>query len=164
MDIIKKNYEPKEIFLWSIALPGFGQLLNQKYIKGIVFILLEFIINVQARLNVSIVHSFQGDMDAAIQVLDYQWAMFYPCLYIFAMFDSYCDALKINKKQIPKYLSIPFAVSAYITTLGVVYSNVSTTPIFLGPIFLPILSMVLGFMIGALIRRIFLQQWKATIP
>jgi hypothetical protein len=30
---------------WSIAFPGFGQLLNQKYVKGILFIFIEFIVN-----------------------------------------------------------------------------------------------------------------------
>lgn len=51
-----------EVLLWSIALPGFGQLLNRKYIKGILLIVLEVMINVMARLNVAIVHSFHGDI------------------------------------------------------------------------------------------------------
>ena len=42
---------PYEKLLWSIALPGFGQLLNGKYVKGIIFILLEFVVNVQANFN-----------------------------------------------------------------------------------------------------------------
>lgn len=42
---------PKEKLLWSIAFPGFGQLLNGKYVKGIIFISLEFIINVQSKFN-----------------------------------------------------------------------------------------------------------------
>ncbi|MBU8878855.1 hypothetical protein BGM26_07630 [Bacillus sp. FJAT-29790] len=33
----------KEALLWSIALPGFGQFLNGKPIKGIVFVFLEFL-------------------------------------------------------------------------------------------------------------------------
>lgn len=44
----KKNVvNPKERLLWSIALPGFGQFLNKKYLKGIVFVFLEFLVNVQ---------------------------------------------------------------------------------------------------------------------
>lgn len=38
----------KEKLLWSIALPGFGQLLNGKYLKEILLIVLEFSINVQS--------------------------------------------------------------------------------------------------------------------
>ncbi len=32
---------PFEKLLWSIAIPGVGQLLNEKYIKGIEFIIKE---------------------------------------------------------------------------------------------------------------------------
>ena len=48
--IMKKGSEvnPKEVLLWSIAFPGFGQLLNGKYFKGIMLILLEVIINIQS--------------------------------------------------------------------------------------------------------------------
>jgi len=44
-----------EVLFWSIALPGFGQILNKKYAKGILFILLEFTINLQANLNEAII-------------------------------------------------------------------------------------------------------------
>jgi TM2 domain-containing membrane protein YozV len=32
----------EEALFWSIALPGFGQLINGKFIKGILFLILEF--------------------------------------------------------------------------------------------------------------------------
>jgi hypothetical protein len=37
--------------LWSIALPGFGQLLNGKFLKGLLLIGLEVLINVQSNFN-----------------------------------------------------------------------------------------------------------------
>jgi hypothetical protein len=39
-----------EAILWSIALPGFAQLLNRKFLKGIVFIFFEFLVNVKSPL------------------------------------------------------------------------------------------------------------------
>jgi TM2 domain-containing membrane protein YozV len=36
----------KETLLWSIALPGFGQFLNGKYVKGLTLLFLEFLVNV----------------------------------------------------------------------------------------------------------------------
>ena len=75
----------KEALLWSIALPGFGQLLNGKYLKGIIFISLEFIINVQSHFNEIILHSFNGDIEKAIESTEYQWLIFYPCVYFFEM-------------------------------------------------------------------------------
>lgn len=81
-----------ERLLWSTALPGFGQLLNRKYIKGILLIFLEFLVNVQANFNVVIILIFQGDIEKVIVQTDYQWIMFYPYLYFFAMWDAYKDA------------------------------------------------------------------------
>lgn len=39
-----------ESILWSIALPGFPKILNGRYLKGILFIILEFLINVMQTL------------------------------------------------------------------------------------------------------------------
>ncbi|RXT14894.1 hypothetical protein [Ammoniphilus sp. CFH 90114] len=136
-----------EKIVWGIALPGFAQFLNQKYFKGFVFIVLEFLINVNARLNQAIIFSFHGDIKKSIEVVDYGWLMFYPCLYLFAIYDGYKDAGGGNS-----YSFFPFVISAYFGTIGVIYS-----PYFLGPIWLPILCLVLGAGIGIgfgiLIRR-----------
>lgn len=74
-----------EKVLWSIALPGFGQLLNGKFLKDLLLILLEFLINVQSNFNQAIIYSFQGNIQAAIDQTNYQWLMFYPCLYMFSI-------------------------------------------------------------------------------
>lgn len=67
-----------EKLLWSIALPGFGQVLNGKLFKGIFLIGLEVVINIQSNLNKVIIYSFQGNIQAAIEKVDYAWLMFYP--------------------------------------------------------------------------------------
>ena len=74
-----------ERILWSITFPGFGQLLNKHFLKGVLFIALEFVINVKANINLIIIHSFYGDTVLAIEETNYQWLMFYPCVYIFAI-------------------------------------------------------------------------------
>ncbi|MED4990297.1 hypothetical protein [Parageobacillus toebii] len=81
-----------EQLMWCIALPGLGQLLNKKYFKGTLFILLEFLINVQSQFNEAIRLSFLGNNKEAIDVVDFQWLMFYPCLYFYAMWDAVKDA------------------------------------------------------------------------
>lgn len=74
-----------ESILWSIALPGFPQILNGRYLKGILFIILEFLINVMANFNEAIRLSFIGNIEGAVSQANDQWLMFYPCLYFFAM-------------------------------------------------------------------------------
>ncbi|CAM4100329.1 hypothetical protein [Lederbergia lenta] len=147
--------EAKEKLFWSIALPGFGQLLNGKYIKGIVFISLEFLINVQAHFNEVIISSFHGDVNHAINQADFQWLMFYPCLYFFAMWDAFKDAG--GGKEPYSYL--PFAFSAYFVTLGTIYSpKLSLFGVLLGPIWLPMLSVIPGIFVGLLLKRLMTKK------
>ncbi|UOR12640.1 hypothetical protein [Halobacillus amylolyticus] len=145
------NKDAIEKLLWSIALPGFGQLLNGKYIKGIVLIFLEFLINVQGNFNKVILLSFHGEMEKAIQQADFQWLMFYPCLYFFAMWDAYKDAGGGKKP----YSFLPFVFSAYFVTVGTIYSSKLTLfSVLLGPIWLPILCVIPGLLVGFLLQRI----------
>ncbi|WP_342664535.1 hypothetical protein [Siminovitchia fordii] len=68
----------------------FGQLLNGKIFKGCLFF--RFLINIQSNFNKIILLSFHGQIEEAFQQAQYQWLMFYPCLYFFAMWDAYKDA------------------------------------------------------------------------
>ena len=142
--------EANEKLLWSIALPGFGQFLNGKLIKGIVFVVLEVLINVQANFNEVIILSFQGDIEKAIIQTDYQWLMFYPCLYFFAMWDAWKDAG--GGKESHSFL--PFVFAAYFVTVGCIYSsNFRLFGVLFGPVWLPMLFVIPGLVVGALIRK-----------
>jgi hypothetical protein len=145
-----------EVLFWSIALPGFGQYLNGKILKGTVLILLEFIVNVKSGLNYAILPSFYGNIQEAIAHTNFQWLMFYPCLYLFAMWDAYRDA---GGGQEP-FSFLPFVFAAFIGTIGVVYSPIfHINGIYFGVIWLPILFLILGFFIGKIIRKIVIN-WK----
>lgn len=156
----KANYHTRskklEMLLWSIALPGFGHLLNGKYIKGIVLIFLEFLVNVMGNFNQVIVLSFHGQIQEAIQHTNYQWLMFYPCLYFFAIWDAYKDAGGGEKP----FAYLPLAFTAYFVTVGLIFSPVFTIfGIKFGPIWLPMLSVPVGLGVGALIRKILLRGY-----
>lgn len=141
-----------EKLLWSIALPGFGQILNGKLIKGLVIIFLELLINVQSNFNQAIINSFQGNIHAAIDQTNYQWLMFYPCLYFFAMWDALKDARDGTKP----YSFLPFVCGAYFVTVGVIFSSsLKIFGVLSGPVFLPMLFLIPGISIGLLIQIIF---------
>ncbi|WP_100013346.1 hypothetical protein [Lentibacillus sediminis] len=144
-----------EKLLWSIALPGFGQLLNRKFLKGILLIFLEFLVNVLGNFNKIIIFSFQGDIDMAIEQANNQWLMFYPCLYFFAMWDAYKDAGGGNKP----YAFLPFVFAAYFVTVGTIYSSKLTIfGVLLGPIWLPMLSVIPGLIVGFLLKIILTKK------
>lgn len=149
-----RNNKYEKLF-WSIALPGFGQILNGRIFKGILFIALEFLINVQSNFNEVILLSFHGEIDKAIQQTNYQWLMFYPCLYMFAAWDAYKDAGGEKKP----FTFMPFVFSAYFVTVGLIYSpDLRMMGILLGPIWLPILSVIPGVVIGVLIKKLINQR------
>ncbi|MCR2807631.1 hypothetical protein [Paenibacillus soyae] len=138
-----------EAILWSIAFPGFGQLLNGRYIKGLLLVALEFVINDRSSLNLLIKHSFQGDIAKAIAETDYQWLMFYPCIYMFAIWDAYKDA---GGGQTP-YAVVPVVFGAYFGTIGVIYSEHLAGAMYLG-----LGGAFVGLAVGQLIKRILTKR------
>jgi hypothetical protein len=154
---MNKTYK-LEAILWSIAFPGFGQLLNGHLLKGVLFILLEFIINVNSLFNQAIMFSFLGKINDAARVVDYQWLMFYPCVYMFAMYDAY----KYAEGENPRLSFVPFAFGAYFVTVGLMYSPKIFFGISFGPIWLPILSLIPGLGIGFIIRYILIKITSKT--
>jgi hypothetical protein len=143
-----------EALLWSIAFPGFGQFLNGKLIKGIVFLVLEFLINVQAHFNEIIIYSFQGEIEKAIVQANYQWLMFYPCVYFFSMWDAWKDAGGKGR-----YSFLPFVFAAYFVTIGCIYSSkFQLFGVLLGPVWLPMLSVIPGLALGIILRTIITKR------
>jgi hypothetical protein len=136
-----------EKLLWSIALPGFGQFLNKQYVKGITLILLEFIVNWMSDLNQIIMDSFKGNIQQAIGETDYHWLMFYPCLYMFSIWDAYHEA-----GQTTPFAYIPFVLAAFLSTVGIIYSDqMKPFGILFGPVWLPMLFAFIGIGIGIVI-------------
>ncbi|CAN7529753.1 hypothetical protein [Rossellomorea sp. LjRoot5] len=142
---MKKKDKIIESILWSIALPGFPQLLNGRLVKGILFIGLEFVINVMANFNEIIRLSFIGNIEDAVSHTNYQWLMFYPCLYFFAMWDAFKDAGGGEKP----YSYLPFVSSAFLVTVGIMYSaQAKISGILLGSVWFPMLCVIPGLIIG----------------
>ncbi|MFC7745904.1 hypothetical protein [Lentibacillus kimchii] len=157
-----KNRTKLEALLWSVALPGFGQLMNHSYLKGFVFIFLELLINVMGNFNEVIMLSFHGSIQEAIQQTNYAWLMFYPCIYFFAMWDAYKQAEGGSRP----YAFIPFVFAAYFVTVGLIFSpHFELFGYLIGPMWLPMLGgLPLGLIIGGIIRWLLLKRmaknWK----
>jgi hypothetical protein len=146
--------------IWSIALPGCGQLLNGKIVKGLALLILEFLINHQSSLNKVIIASFQGNLEQAIQLTNYQWLMYYPCFYMFSIYDAYRDAA--NPSQ--PYSALPFAFAAFLATVGVIFSDkLKVYGVWIGPVWLPMFFCFVGIGIGVLIRTVLLKNMRSSV-
>ncbi|WLV25270.1 hypothetical protein QR721_03295 [Aciduricibacillus chroicocephali] len=144
-----KQHSKLELLLWGIAFPGFGQILNGHYIKAFLFIFLEIIINVNGNFNRIIMHSFNGKTELAAELANYDWLMFYPCIYFFAIWDAY----KEGKGEQAAYDFFPFVSSAFFVTLGVIFSEHFTLfGLFPGPVLLPMLFLLPGLITGLFLK------------
>jgi hypothetical protein len=138
-----------ERLFWSIAFPGFGQLLNRHFFKGIVFIVLEMVVNTNAHFNRVIQLSFNGEMRMAVAAADIDWLMFYPCIYFYSMWDAYKNA----GEPVAPLSFLPFVFSAYSVTVGLIYAardNWISGAI--GPVFFPIMCVLPGVGIGLFLK------------
>lgn len=152
-----KNVGKLESVMWNIALPGFSQLLTGHYVKGIFFILSEVIINLNSHFNLAIMFSFLGEFEQAYSVTNYQWLLFYSCLYFFAMWDGYRTAMPPGEQ----FSFLPFVFSAYLVTVGLFYcGELKIFGHLIGPVFMPMLFVIPGLILGFTFRYIILKIAK----
>ncbi|HET6872919.1 MAG TPA: hypothetical protein VFH42_08040 [Sporolactobacillaceae bacterium] len=158
---MKKKMSRHEAILWNVAMPGFGQLQSGNYLKGFLFIFLEFLINSKSHFNLGIMYSFQGDIARAASVIDYQWLMFYPCVYMFSMWDAFRDA----DPPSTRYSYLPFVFGAFYVTVGLMYSSkITIFGVNWGPVFLPMAFLIPGLMTGWIIQWIIRLVNKNSVP
>lgn len=89
---------PNAAMLWSVVLPGFGQLYNKDYLVGFALIVLEFVVNLNANLNLSLITTFIGDINSSHHSINYRWGLFYPSIYGYAIWQAYNSARANNEK------------------------------------------------------------------
>lgn len=167
MDKQRPEYKyPLASLLWSLALPGFGQIYNGQIVLGIILMIWELFSNVFSSLNLSIMETFHGNYHEAHDVINFQWGMFYPSVWGFSMWQAYNKAITINqniKGKVNKesYLTGFFFGGVFGMNLGIywhvpfLYTQkglaLLESPVFLGLIFGIILSLL-----GHWIEKLFL--------
>lgn len=148
-----------EVLSWSIAFPGFGQLLNNQIYKGLVFIMLVVIINTKSHFNQAILYSFNGEIQKAIDITNYQWLMFYPCIYMLSIWDAYRNASHADSLS---YL--PMTICGFSVTIGLMFSTrFHLFGLYLGPLWTPILFSIPGTLSGVLIKRVLMAFHRKKI-
>ena len=89
---------PWIIAWWSAAYPGLGHLLLSKYLRGFLLLILEIIVNYNAKINLAIFYSFIGEVEQAKIVINKDWLLLYCATYIFAIWDSYRTTVDLNNQ------------------------------------------------------------------
>ncbi|WP_413303636.1 hypothetical protein AA0X95_26505 [Bacillus sp. 1P10SD] len=90
----KKN--PLVGSLWAFFTPGLGQLYGGSTVVG-TFILAWWIFVCYKAIAVRTwLYSFLGDFDRAVAIVDWQWFLFLPSMYAFAIYQAYVSVTENN--------------------------------------------------------------------
>ncbi|WP_309123133.1 hypothetical protein [Paenibacillus sp.] len=125
--------------VFAIIMPGLGQIYNGQILKGFAYLIIEHVVNTLARINQSIYLDFNGLHAEALQNVNYQFALFYPGIYIIGILDAYRNAVK----DVPPAPAVdPYFIAAgFLGTVSVIYPRFLPFPLLLGggAIIVPIL-------------------------
>ncbi|UFU00077.1 hypothetical protein KO561_03685 [Radiobacillus kanasensis] len=125
-----------------MIMPGLGQLLNRQYLKAIVFLIGEHILNFLAKVNKALYLDLNGFHREAVEIVHIEFAMFYPGFYVLCVLDSVINAGKTEDKRFINW----FALAGLIGTVGVIFSPRNPfMPVFSVGVFMVIFMLVGSF-------------------
>lgn len=83
--------------VWSLLVPGSGQLYIHRLVTAVFVIAWWIIICYNSKLLPALHYTFLGNFKQAKSVLDMQWLLNIPSVYFFAMYDAYINTVENNK-------------------------------------------------------------------
>jgi len=83
--------------VWSLLIPGIGQLYIAETIKAVFLMVVSLSVIVASNALSAIIHTAVGDFQQAKAVLNWQLFINIPSFYGFAAWDAYVNAVEINK-------------------------------------------------------------------
>ncbi len=81
---------------WSILTPGLGQLYGGSMIVGTFVLAWWIFICYKAEAVRALLYSFLGDFQGAAAIVDWQWSLFLPSMYAFAIYHAYVSVTENN--------------------------------------------------------------------
>ncbi|MFC3883623.1 hypothetical protein ACFOU2_08915 [Bacillus songklensis] len=111
MDTWDINFLDKRIpwvaLVWSALVPGLGHFYVHKIITG--FFIFGYTLSILyfSHLPQAINHTMIGEFEQATKVLNMQWMLYLPSIYLFILYDAYVSTIELNKlfeKELSRYL------------------------------------------------------------
>jgi hypothetical protein len=103
--------------VWSLLVPGSGQLYIHRLVTAVFVIVWWIIICYNSKLLPAFHYTFLGNFKQAKSVLDMQWFLNVPSVYFFAIYDAYINTVENNKLfdlEQSKYLKRQYENSNFI--------------------------------------------------
>ena len=131
--------------LFSLLMPGFGQIYNRQFIKGVIFVIIEHFDNMTGKINKSIQLDLNGFHHQALETVSYDGMLFYPGFYVYAIWDAWYFAKNgANKTK----TSIPFIIGGFLGEFGALFASRLPFPALIAG-----LLMIIPSIIGMVIFR-----------
>jgi len=106
--------------LFSILMPGLGQVYNKQFTRGIIFLIIEHFDNAYGKINKAIQLDLNGFHQQALATVLYDGMLFYPGFYVYSVWDAWYYAKNgANKKK----TAIPFLIGGYLGELGAIFAS-----------------------------------------
>lgn len=88
--------EPLASLVWSLLIPGSGQLYIHRLIVALFIVIWWITICYLSKLLPALHYTLLGNFEQAKAVLDIHWYLNIPCIYFFAMYDAYVNTVSNN--------------------------------------------------------------------
>ncbi|WP_219621305.1 hypothetical protein [Neobacillus cucumis] len=96
LNVLDKR-KPYIALVWSLLFPGLGHLYLNR-LPSVIFCTIWFVVIIQfGHILPAIHYTFYGHFAAAKAVLDPQWLLYIPSIYVFFAYDAYMNAVEYNK-------------------------------------------------------------------
>lgn len=106
--------------LFSMLMPGFGQLYNRQFLKSVFLLIVEHYDNVFGKINTAIQLDFNGFHQKALEAANFQYVLFYPGFYAYSVWDAWYYA-KPNADKTKS--AIPFLIGGILGEFGAIYAS-----------------------------------------
>jgi TM2 domain-containing membrane protein YozV len=129
--------------LFSILMPGFGQIYNGQFMKGAFFIIVEHFHNIFGRINQAIHLDLNGLHQQAVEITNFGYLLFYPGFYAYCVWDAWYYA-KPNADKTKT--AIPFLIGGFLGEIGAIFANRLPIPTLMVAMFM-IIPMICGIIV-----------------
>ncbi|WLR43146.1 hypothetical protein LC087_02765 [Bacillus carboniphilus] len=96
LNLLEKR-KPIMSIIWSLFTPGLGNFYLNRIPATIIGIVLWVSVGYYSNLFEGLYYTMTGNFKEVTKVLDAQWILFVPSIYIFSVYDAYIHCIEYNK-------------------------------------------------------------------
>jgi hypothetical protein len=129
--------------IFSMLMPGIGQIYNGQFMKGVFLLIVEHFDNAFGNINQAIHLDFNGLHQQAVEATNFAYLLFYPGFYAYCVWDAWYYAKPNADKS---KTAIPFVIGGFLGEIGAIFANRLPIPTLTVAMFM-IIPMICGMIV-----------------